>query len=97
MNLVKSTQFGKATYEPLETVFLQEKLYQISSADNILMGRVYSGVKLFWSSKQLGNPYPHFYRNAGSVFLHNAIQSKLRIIDDRKTIFLAAEDELLRY
>jgi hypothetical protein len=45
------------------------------------MGRVYSGVKLFWSSKQIGNPYPYFYRKAGDVFLHNAIQSKLKIIN----------------
>ena len=61
------------------------------------MGRVYSGVKLFWSSKQAGSPYPYFYRKAGNVFLHNAIQSKLKIMDETKTIFMAAEDELLMY
>ncbi len=97
MNLVKSRQFSTVLFEPLETVFLQEQLYQISAAENILLGRIYSGVKLFWSSKQIGNPYPYFYRNAGSVYLHNAIQSKLKIINEVKTIFIAAEDELLRY
>lgn len=61
------------------------------------MGRVYSGVKLFWSSQQIGNPYPYFYRKAGDVFLHNAIQSKLKVINETKTIFLAAEDELLKF
>lgn len=81
MNLAKSTQFTKIAYEPQETIFLQEQIYQVSSVENILMGRVYSGVKLFWSSQQLGNPYPYFYRKAGDVFLHNAIQSKLKIIN----------------
>ena len=61
------------------------------------MGRIYTGVKLFWSSKQIGNPYPYFYRKAGNIFLHNAIQSKLKIINGVKTIFLAAEDQLLKY
>jgi hypothetical protein len=76
---------------------MKEQLYQIEAEENILMSRVYSGVKLFWSSKQIGNPYPFFHRDAGSIFLHNAIQSKLKVIDGKKTIFLAAEDELLRY
>ena len=54
------------------------------------MSRVYSGVKLFWSSKKKGNPYPFFYRKAGNIFLHNAIQSKLKSINGVKTIFMAA-------
>ena len=98
MNLIKSTQFTDGiTYEPLETVFMQDQLYQIEAVENILMSRVYTGVKLFWSSKQIGNPYPYFYRKAGSIFLHNAIQSKMKVINGKKTIFMAAEDELLKY
>jgi hypothetical protein len=97
MNLIKSKQFTEVSYEPLETIFMQDHIYQIEAVENILMGRVYSGVKLFWSSKQLGNPYPYFYRKAGTIFLHNSIQSKLKIINETKTIFLAAEDELLKY
>ena len=61
------------------------------------MSRVYTGVKLFWSSKKIGSPYPYFYRKAGNIFLHNAIQSKFKEINGQKTIFLAAEDELLKY
>lgn len=29
--------------------------------------------------------------------MHNAIQSKLKVINKTKTIFMAAEDELLKY
>ena len=54
------------------------------------MSRVYEGIKLFWISKQLGNPYPYFHRNAGTIFLHNAIQSKLKVLNQKNTIFLAA-------
>lgn len=97
LKLVKSHQFAEATYEPLETVFLHEKLYQIDYTENLLLSRVFSGVKLHWSSKQIGSPYPHFYRPAGDVFLHNAIQAKLKIIGGVKTILMAAEDELLSY
>lgn len=63
----------------------------------MLLSRVFSGVKLYWSSKQLGNPYPYFHRKAGSLFLHNAIQAKLKNINGMKKIYLAAEDELLIY
>jgi len=97
MNLIKSKQFKEAKYEPLETIFMSDQLYQIEAVDNILMGRIYTGVKLFWSSKQIGNPYPYFYRKAGTIFLHNAIQSKLKVINQTKIIFMAAEDELLKY
>ena len=97
MTLVKNRQLKYTSYEPLQTVFLHDQLYQIEAAENILMSRVFSGVKLFWSSKQIGNPYPFFYRNAGTIFLHNAIQSKLKVINETKTIFMAAEDELLKY
>lgn len=97
LKLVKSHQFAEATYEPLETVFLHEKLYQIDYTENLLLSRVFSGVKLHWSSKQIGSPYPHFYRPAGDVFLHNAIQAKLKTIEGVKTILMAAEDELLSY
>lgn len=90
LKLVKSKQFAEYTYEPLETVFLHEKLYQIDYVQNLLLSRVFSGVKLFWSSKQIGNPYPHFYRKAGDLFLHNAIQAKLKLISNVKTILLAA-------
>ena len=76
---------------------MQDQLYQIEAIDNILMSRVYTGVKLYWSSKKIGNPYPYFYRKAGTIFLHNAIQSKLKVINNKKMIFLAAEDELLKY
>jgi hypothetical protein len=54
------------------------------------LSRVFSGVKLFWSSKKIGYPYPHFYRKAGDIFLHNAIQAKLKIFNSKKTIVLAA-------
>jgi hypothetical protein len=78
-------------------VFLPEKLYQVDQIDNILMSRVFSGVSLYWSSNQTGHPYPYFYRGAGSIFLHNAVQAKLKLINGQKKIFLAAEDELLEY
>jgi len=51
------------------------------------MSRVYEGVKLFWSPKELGNPYHYFDRSAGTIFLHNAIQSKLKLINQKKIIF----------
>lgn len=92
LKLVKSHQFAEAHYEPLETVFLHEKLYQIDYTENLLLSRVFSGVKLYWSSRQIGNPYPHFYRGAGDLFLHNAIQAKLKLVENVKTIFMAAED-----
>ena len=76
---------------------MHEQMYQIEAVEDILLSRVYSGLKLYWSSKQLGNPYPFFHRNAGNIFLHNAIQSKLKVIDGVETIFIAAEDELLKY
>lgn len=97
LKLVKSHQFAEFVYEPLETVFLREKLYQIDYTENLLLSRVFSGVKLHWSSSQAGSPYPHFHRSAGDLFLHNAIQAKLKIRHNLKTIFMAAEDELLVY
>ena len=58
---------------------------------------MFSGVKLFWSSKTLGSPYPHFYRNAGNIFLHNAIQAKLKYINGTKSLIISAEDQIFIY
>lgn len=90
LKLLKSHQFAEAAYQPLQTVFLHEKLYQIDYIENLLLSRVFSGVKLHWSSKTLGSPYPHFYRKAGDIFLHNAIQAKMKMINGVKTILMAA-------
>lgn len=65
--------------------------------DNIILGRVYSGVKLFWSSQSSKYPYPYQYHDAGDIFLHNAIQSKIRMVNGTTVIYLAAEDEIFRY
>ncbi len=43
------------------------------------MSRIYSGVKLYWTSNSILTPYPYDYNNAGSIFLHNALQSKLKL------------------
>ncbi len=56
------------------------------------MSRVFSGVKMFWTSKRIYNPYPFDFKHAGNIFLHNAIQSKLKLINGSKVIYLAAED-----
>ncbi len=43
------------------------------------MSRIYSGVLLYWTSNNFNTPYPYDYNNAGSIFLHNGLQSKLKV------------------
>ena len=50
------------------------------------MSRVYSGVRLYWTSNSLVTPYPYDYNNAGNIFLHNALQSKLKVLDNGEII-----------
>lgn len=44
------------------------------------MSRVYSGVRLYWTSNNIAKPYPYDYNVAGNIFLHNALQSKLKVL-----------------
>ena len=61
------------------------------------MAHIYSGVRLFWSSPDAENPYPYDYQNAGSIFLHNARDAQITILNGRKVIYIATEDELRIY
>jgi hypothetical protein len=56
------------------------------------MCRVFSGVKMYWSSKQIKNPYPYDFHHAGNIFLHNANQAMLKSTNGKKTIYLAADE-----
>ena len=49
----------------------------IAANEKIIMVQTYSGVKLFWASPSLSNQYPYDHHLAGTIFLHNAIKSKI--------------------
>ena len=62
------------------------------------MSRVYSGVRLYWTSSSLVTPYPYDYNNAGNIFLHNALQSKLRVLENGENmIYISTEDEIRQF
>lgn len=61
------------------------------------MAHIFSGVRLFWSSPDAENPYPYDYQNAGTIFLHNAKDSKISVLNGRKVIYISTEDELRIY
>ena len=61
------------------------------------MAQTFSGVKLYWSSPSLGNPYPYDHQIAGSIFLHNAIKAKVEVKNGRNQIYISTEDEIRIY
>lgn len=61
------------------------------------MSQTMSGVKLYWSSQELQYPYPYDFNYAGSIFLHNALHSRIKVIKGTTYIFIATEEELRIY
>ena len=61
------------------------------------MAHIFSGVRLYWSSPDAENPYPYDYQTAGNIFLHNAKDSKISVLNGRKVIYICTEDELRIY
>jgi hypothetical protein len=78
--LIRSYSFSEPHYEVIETIFTNEKIYDTGFVDNFIMSRVYSGVRLYWTSNSLVTPYPYDFNNAGTIFLHNALQSKIKVL-----------------
>ncbi len=77
----------------IETIFSNEKIYDTVFVNNLIMSRVYSGVRLYWTSSSLVNPYPYEYNRAGNIFLHNGLQSKLRVLNNGENmIYISTED-----
>ena len=58
---------------------------------------MFSGFKMFWSEDRKNFKYPYFHREAGNLFLHNVIQSRLIDINGTVYMVMAAEDELISY
>ena len=56
------------------------------------MAHIFSGVRLYWSSPDAENPYPYDYQTAGNIFLHNAKDSKISVLNGRKVIYICTED-----
>ena len=56
------------------------------------MNRIYSGVRMYWTSDKINNPYPYDFNFAGNIFLHNALQSKLKVINAKTYIFISTDD-----
>lgn len=96
--LVRSYSFAEPHYEVIETIFTNEKIYDTAFVDNFIMSRVYSGVRLYWTSSSLITPYPYDYNNAGNIFLHNALQSKLKVLENGENIiYISTEDEIRQF
>ncbi len=82
----------------IETIFTNEKIYDTGFVDNFIMTRIYSGVRMYWTSSNLVTPYPYDYNDAGNIFLHNALQSKLKVLDNGENmIYISTEDEIRQF
>ena len=77
LQLIRNENFG--TYEAQQPIFEDEILMDVAFNDKMIMVQTFSGVKLFWSSPELQNPYPYDHHSAGSIFLHNAIKAKISV------------------
>ena len=75
MEIIRNENFD--TYEPQQTIFRSEMVYDISIHGTVIMSRVFSGIELYWASKSIQQPYPYDYLHAGDIFLHNAIEAKM--------------------
>ena len=72
-------------------------MIDVSFNEKIIMVQMLSGVKLYWSSPILDNPYPFDHQLAGSIFLHNAIKAKINAQNGRNQIYISTEDEIRIY
>jgi len=44
---------------------------------------------MFWTSDKASVPYPFDYNHAGNIFLHNALQSKMKVMNGQNFIFIS--------
>ena len=95
LQLVRSS--GSSTYAAQQPIFFSEVLTGIGSSADLVMAHIFSGVRLFWSSPHADRPYPYDYQTAGSIFLHNARDSQIAVLDNQKVIYISTEDELRIY
>lgn len=95
--ILELSRTGSNKYVSQQPIFFNEVLTGIDINYDIVLANIFSGVRLFWGSGDVENPYPYDYKRAGSIFLHNAKGSQMWTINDRKVIFICTEDELRIY
>lgn len=64
------------SYVTSRPMYKYEKIFDLDLADTYYASRGYSGFKFYWVSPD--TKFPHEYKHAGDLFLHNAIQARFK-------------------